>query len=141
MSFYLNKIQIIGNVGKLPVIRPMADGKKVANFSVATTSYWTDKSNGDKKEETVWHEIEAWGTIAEIIENHVKAGTKVYIEGNMKENKWEDKETGQPRSKLRVSARDIIIFDRNNTSEDKENFSQESAEKSNSPEPNDEIPF
>ena len=59
----------------------------------------------------------------------------------MKENKWEDKETGQPRSKLRVSARDIIIFDRNNTSEDKENFSQESAEKSNSPEPNDEIPF
>ena len=87
----LNKAQIIGNVGKDPEIRTAADGRKVATFSIATSETWTDKTSGEKKENTEWHRIVCFNEkLSEIVEKYVKKGSKVYVEGALKTRKWTD---------------------------------------------------
>lgn len=87
----VNKVIIIGNVGKDPEIRYMPNGEAVANFSVATTDMWKDKQ-GEKQERTEWHRVVCYRKLAEIAESYVKKGTPIYIEGHIASNKWTDKE-------------------------------------------------
>lgn len=87
----VNKAIILGNVGKDPEVRFLADGKATANLSVATSSSWKDKS-GEKQESTEWHRISAFGKLAEIIGEYVKKGSQIYIEGRITTRKWKDKE-------------------------------------------------
>lgn len=95
MSRSLNKVQLIGNVGKDPEIRFTQDGKPVANLSIATSDTWKDKQ-GQKQEKTEWHRVVAFGKLAEIIQQYVNKGTKLFVEGKLQTKKWTDKD-GQDR--------------------------------------------
>jgi single-strand DNA-binding protein len=87
------KILIIGNLGRDPEMRYMADGTAVTSFSVATTSRWTEKSSGQPKEETTWFRISVWGRQGETANQYLRKGSKVLVEGRLKP----DPETGAPR--------------------------------------------
>lgn len=95
MSRSLNKVQLIGNIGRDPDIRTLTDGKTVANFSIATSDVWKDQQ-GQKQERTEWHKIVAFGKLAEIIQEYVKKGDKLFVEGKLQTKKWSDK-NGQDR--------------------------------------------
>jgi single-strand DNA-binding protein len=92
----VNKVIVVGNLGKDPETRFLPDGKAVCNFSVATTDKWTDKATNEKKEATEWHRISSFGRLAEICGEYLKKGSQVYIEGKLRTRKWQDKE-GQDR--------------------------------------------
>lgn len=87
----LNRASIFGRLGKDPEIRLTQSGEKVANFSLATTDKWKDKHSGEKKERTEWHNIIVWGSLASIVESHLKKGSRVYVEGELRTRKWLDK--------------------------------------------------
>jgi single-strand DNA-binding protein len=89
MSRSLNKVQLIGNVGKDPEIRFTQDGRPIANLTIATSESWNDKQ-GQKQEKTEWHRVVAFGKLAEIIQSYVKKGSKLYIEGQLQTRKWTD---------------------------------------------------
>lgn len=86
----VNKVILIGNLGKDPEVRYLPDGAAVVNMSVATTSKWKDKNSGEKKEETEWHRITIYGRLAEVAGEYCKKGKPVYIEGRLKTRKWQD---------------------------------------------------
>ena len=88
----LNKVMIIGNIGKDPEVRYTPDGAAIANLSLATTSQWKDKNSGEKKEETEWHRVVFYNRLAEIVGEYAKKGRPLYVEGRLKTRKWTDKE-------------------------------------------------
>ena len=90
MAYSLNKVQIIGNVGKDPEVRNLNNGDLVANLRVATTERWTDKSTQSQKENTEWHSCVIFGKTAEIIQKYVKKGSKIFLEGKLVTRKWQD---------------------------------------------------
>ena len=88
----INKIILIGNLGKDPEIRQTNEGKTVASFSLATSESWKDKNTGEKQTKSEWHKIVVFSEgLAKFVENYVKKGSKVYIEGSIKTRKWTDK--------------------------------------------------
>ena len=96
----LNQIQLIGNVGRDPEVRILPSGDKVAVFSVATTEKWKSKNKGDQ-EKTEWHKVEAFGKVAEIIEEYVHKGDKLFVQGQMVYDEWNDKD-GNKRTMAKV---------------------------------------
>ncbi len=91
MSGSLNKVCLIGNVGKDPEIRHTQSGGKIANLTVATSETWKDKQSGEKKEKTEWHRVVVFDErLADIIERYVTKGTKLYLEGALQTRKWTD---------------------------------------------------
>ena len=93
MAGSVNKVILVGNLGKDPEIRSFQNGGKVASFSIATSESWKDKTTGEKKEKTEWHRISVMNEkLVEIIERYVKKGSKLYIEGQLETRKWTDKE-------------------------------------------------
>ena len=88
----LNKVMLIGNVGRDPEVRTVG-GSKVVNMSVATSERWTDKTTGEKREATQWHAVVIWNErIAEVAERYLTKGSKIFIEGQLQTRKWTDKE-------------------------------------------------
>jgi len=88
----LNKVQIIGNLGKDPEVRHTQDGKPIVNFSVATTESWKDRNTGERKEKTEWHTVVIFNEgLAKVAEQYLKKGSPVYIEGQLQTRKWVDK--------------------------------------------------
>lgn len=87
----VNKVILVGNLGKDPDIRYLPSGDAVANLTVATTDSWKDKS-GEKQERTEWHRVSMFGKLAEIAGQYLKKGSQVYIEGSLQTRKWQDKE-------------------------------------------------
>lgn len=92
MAGSVNKVILIGNVGKDPEVRTMQNGSKVANISLATSDSWKDKSSGEKKEKTEWHRVVIFGNLADIAERFVKKGSKIYVCGQLQNRKWTDKD-------------------------------------------------
>lgn len=91
MSGYLNKVQIIGNLGKDPEVRHTQDGKKIVNLGVATSEYWKDKATGEKRDKTEWHTVVIFNErLGEIAEKYLTKGSKVYLEGQLQTREWED---------------------------------------------------
>ena len=91
MAGSLNKVTLIGNLGRDPEIRTTNDGKEIANFSIATSETWKDKMTGEKKDKTEWHRIVCFSEgLVRVIKNYVKKGTKLYIEGQLQTRKWVD---------------------------------------------------
>ncbi len=88
----VNKVIIVGNLGKDPETRFLPSGDAVCNFSVATTDKWKDKASGEMKEQTEWHRISFFGRLAEIAGEYLKKGSQVYIEGSLRTRKWQDKD-------------------------------------------------
>lgn len=99
----LNKVLLIGNLGRDPEVRYMSNGEAVANFSIATTDSWKDKS-GQKQEKTEWHNIVMYRRLAEIAKDYLKKGSSVYLEGRIQTRKWQDKNTGQDRYTTEIIA-------------------------------------
>src|SRR5690242_20010694 len=98
----VNKVIIIGNLGRDPEVRYLPDGAAITNISVATTDNWKDKS-GEKQERTEWHRVAFFGKLAEIAGEYLKKGSQVYIEGALRTRKWQDKE-GQERYTTEIVA-------------------------------------
>lgn len=96
-----NKITLIGNVGQDPITKTLDSGKEAANFSLATSSSWKDAA-GEKQTRTEWHEIIAYGKIAETIGKHVKKGAKLLVEGPVEYDKWEKEGQRHVRARIRV---------------------------------------
>lgn len=88
----VNKVIIIGNLGRNPEVRTMSNGDSVANIAVATTDTWKDKTTGEKKEATEWHQIVFYRKLAEIVGKYLKKGALIYIEGRLQNRKWTDKD-------------------------------------------------
>jgi single-strand DNA-binding protein len=93
----VNKVILVGNLGKDPEMRYMPSGEAIATLSIATTDSWMDKASGQRQESTEWHRVVLFGKTAEVASQYLKKGSQVYIEGSIKTRKWQDKETGQDR--------------------------------------------
>ncbi len=91
MAGSLNKVTLLGNVGKEPEVRSTSDGREIATFSIATSESWRDKVTGEKKERTEWHRIVVFNDgLVNVVKNYVKKGSKLYIEGTLQTRKWVD---------------------------------------------------
>ncbi len=98
MAGSLNKVQLIGRLGADPEIKQMVNGKNVARLSIATSQSWKDKSSGEKKEKTEWHRVVIFNEgLVNVVQQYVKKGANVYIEGQLSTRKWKDESTGQDK--------------------------------------------
>lgn len=113
----LNKVTLLGNLGKDPEVRYTASGKAVATFSMATTFSWKNQ-NGEYQEQTEWHRIVAWGRLGEICGEYLKKGDKAYIEGRLQTREWEDRD-GNKRQTTEIIANDMIMLSNKEGGDDK----------------------
>ena len=102
----LNRVQLIGHLGTDPEVRYTGTGTPVANFSLATTERWTDKS-GKKQERTEWHRIVVWGTQGENCGTYLRKGRQVFVDGKIQTREWEDTNNGQRRFTTEIIAQDV----------------------------------
>lgn len=100
----LNKVQIIGNLGRDPEIRTFPSGDQVANVTIATTDRWKDRNTGEQREATEWHKVVFNGKLAEIVGQYLRKGSQVYVEGALRTRKWTDQATGQERYATEIRA-------------------------------------
>ena len=105
----VNKVILVGNLGRDPETRYMPDGAAITNVSVATSFQWTDKASGEKKEETEWHRVVFRGRLAEVAGEYLKKGSQVYVEGRLRTRKWQDKE-GQDRYSTEIMATEMKML-------------------------------
>lgn len=105
----INKVILVGRLGKDPEVRSTPSGQTVAEFTMATDEKYTDKS-GNKVERTEWHNIQAWGRLGEICGQYLRKGKLIYIEGRIQTDSWDDKETGQKRYKTRITANEMKML-------------------------------
>ena len=111
MAGTVNKVILIGRLGKDPEIRSTPNGTTVCKFSLATDERWTDKS-GEKQERTEWHNIVAWGKLGEICGQYLRKGKLVYIDGSIRTDSWDDKETGQKKYRTEIIAANMQMLDK-----------------------------
>ena len=103
MAGSLNKVQLIGRLGADPDIKQMVNGKNVARLSIATSQSWKDKSSGERKEKTEWHRVVIFNEgLVKVVEQYVKKGAQVYIEGQLTTRKWRDEKLGQDKYSTEV---------------------------------------
>lgn len=142
----VNKVIILGNLGQDPETRFTGSGAAVATLSVATSERWKDKNSGEMQERTEWHRITGFNRLAEIMGEYLKKGSKVYIEGQLRTRKWQDK-SGQDRYTIEIVARELQMLDSRNTSGDSQNYAAaKSGQPSQASQPSEEdfdqeIPF
>jgi single-strand DNA-binding protein len=109
MARGVNKVILVGNLGKDPENRYMPNGKAVTNFSIATSESWKDKQTGEQREQTEWHNIVMYERLAEIAAEYLKKGSQVYIEGKLRTRKWQDKE-GRDRYTTEIIANEMQML-------------------------------
>jgi single-strand DNA-binding protein len=129
----VNKVIILGRVGKDPEVREVSSGVKVANFSIATSEKWKDKTTGEQKEQTEWHNCQAWRGLAEVIGKYVKKGDMIYVDGKMKTRKYE-------KDGVTHYATDIIVDNMTMCGGKREGGGTASSGSSGTP-PEDDLPF
>ena len=152
MAGSLNKVQLIGRLGADPEIKQMVNGKNVARLSVATSQSWKDKTTGEKKEKTEWHRVVVFNEgLVNVVQQYLKKGANVYIEGQLSTRKWKDESSGQDKYSTEIvlqgynssltmldsrnSGNNSNIVSENKSSLPNENISQENTDL------DDEIPF
>lgn len=150
MASSLNKVTLIGNVGKDPEFRQTNEGKEIATFSIATSEVWKERGTGEKKEKTEWHRVVVFNEgLAGVIKNYVRKGSKVYIEGSLQTRKWVDN-SGQDKYTTEVvlqgfNSQLILLDSKNNRDLPAAEFSQPKVNNGenhfNHSELDDEIPF
>ena len=152
MSGSLNKVLLIGRLGADPEIKQMVNGKSVARLSLATSNTWKDKNTGEKKEKTEWHRVVIFSEgLINVVQQYVKKGAQVYIEGQLTTRKWKDEKSGLDRYSTEVVLQGFnssfkILSSKNNQTE---SLQESSSEKSTLPNDesipsndlDDEIPF
>ena len=135
----LNRAILIGNTGNDPEIRTLSNNEKVASFRLATTERYKDR-NGEVKENTEWHQVTAWGKLADIVEKFVKKGSSVYVEGKITTRKWTDKE-GNDRYSTEIRAEGIQVLGKRETTATRQEESQALKALKEEDDPNGDLPF
>ncbi len=142
----LNKAMLIGRLGRDPDIRYTQDGTAVANFSIATSEFWTDKS-GTRQERTEWHNIVAWRGLADLSKRYLSKGRQVYVEGRIQTREWDDRD-GNKRRSTEIVANQMVLLgsrsdrDESNASSPPQQTDSAPVEDVGSPEiTDDDIPF
>jgi single-strand DNA-binding protein len=138
----VNKVILIGNLGRDPEVRYTQNGTAVANFTLATNEVWNDKS-GERQERTEWHRIVVWGKQAEIAREHLSKGKQVYIEGSIQTRQWDDRE-GNKRTTTEIKAQRLMMMGRAEAGESRMNAAApppDAAGEEPGPPPDDDIPF
>ena len=103
MAGSLNKVQLIGRLGADPEVKQMVNGKSVARLSLATSQSWKDRNSGEKKEKTEWHRIVVFNEgLVNVVQQYLKKGAQVYIEGQLTTRKWKDEQTGQDKQSTEI---------------------------------------
>lgn len=110
MARGINKVILIGNLGKDPETRYMPSGGAVTNITLATSESWKDKSSGEQQERTEWHRVVFFNRLAEIVAEYVKKGSKVYVEGSLRTRKWQGQD-GQDRYTTEIVASEMQMLD------------------------------
>ena len=152
MAGSLNKVLLIGRLGADPEIKQMVNGKNVARLSIATSNTWKDKNTGEKKEKTEWHRIVIFNEgLVNVVQQYVKKGAQVYIEGQLTTRKWKDEKSGLDRYSTEVvlqgfnSSFKILSSKNSQIGSSQENISEKSSlpndESAPSNDLDDEIPF
>ncbi len=113
MNALRNSVRLIGHLGDNPKVRKLESGKTVANFNIATNEIYRD-SNGQKQSETTWHRLVAWGKQAEIVENYVKKGSEIAIDGRITNRSYEDK-NGEKHYITEVLVNSLLMLDKPNS--------------------------
>ena len=149
MSGSLNKVLLIGRLGADPEIKQMVNGKSVARLSLATSQTWKDKNTGEKKEKTEWHRIVVFNEgLVNVVQQYLKKGAQIYIEGQLSTRKWKDEKSGQDKYSTEIIIQGFnssltMLGGGNQNSlsskESKENFNQDMQPQQN--ELDDDIPF
>lgn len=111
MARGVNKVILIGNLGKEPEIRYTPNGVAIANLTLATSESWKDKTSGENVERTEWHRVVMFQRLAEIVGEYLHKGSKVYIEGRLQTRKWQDKTSGQDRYTTEIIADSMQMLD------------------------------
>ena len=145
----VNKVILIGNLGKDPEIRYTPNGLAVANLTIATSEVWKDKQSGENQERTEWHRIVMYQRLAEIAGEYLRKGAKIFIEGRLQTRKWQDKNTGQDRYTTEIIADSLQMLDGKGGGDNASNHAYEkpaAAQASAQPAPaldsfDDDIPF
>ena len=106
----INRIELIGYMGAMPEMRFTASGTPVTNFSLATNRYWTDQA-GEQRKATDWHRITTWGRLAEVVNQYMALGKRVRVIGRLEYQTWNDKATGEPRSRAVIVASQVLFLD------------------------------
>tara|TARA_Y100001970_G_scaffold37333_1_gene46121 strand:- start:4731 stop:5186 length:456 start_codon:yes stop_codon:yes gene_type:complete len=151
MSGSLNKVQLIGRLGADPEIKQMVNGKNVARLSIATSQSWKDKSTGERKEKTEWHRVVIFNEgLVNIVQQYLKKGANIYLEGQLTTRKWRDEKSGQDKYSTEVVLQgynsSLTMLDgksKSNTSSNNENQSSlpKDDASQDTPDLDDEIPF
>jgi single-strand DNA-binding protein len=110
MARGINKVILVGNLGRDPEMRYTASGAAIANVTIATSESWKDKQTGDQQERTEWHRVTFFGRLGEIAGEYLKKGNQVYIEGKIRTDKYQDKETGQDRYSTSIIANEMQML-------------------------------
>ncbi|MEI6897040.1 MAG: single-stranded DNA-binding protein [Psychromonas sp.] len=118
----INKVILVGNLGKDPEMRYMPNGNAVANFSIATTESWKNKQTGEYENQTEWHNLTVYGKFGEMCGQYLKKGAKVYVEGKLKTRKWQDKASGQDRYATDVIVSELQMMDARNDNQGSQQF-------------------
>src|SRR5262252_323283 len=112
MANSVNKVILVGRLGKDPELKYTASGTPFCRFSIATSDVWNDKASGERQEKTEWHNIVAWDRLAEICNQYLTKGRLVYIEGSLQTREWDDQD-GNKRRTTEVRARDMVMLGSN----------------------------
>jgi single-strand DNA-binding protein len=110
MSKGINKVILIGNLGNEPDVRYTPAGVAIVNISLATSDSWTDKQTGQRQERTEWHKVVFFNRLAEIVKQYLHSGSKIYVEGNLRTEKWQD-QNGVERYTTKIMAREMQMLD------------------------------
>lgn len=147
MARGVNKVILIGNLGRDPEMRYTPDGTAIANLTLATSESWKDKQSGEPVERTEWHRIVMYRRLAEIAGEYLRKGSKIYIEGRLQTRKWQDKNTGQDRYTTEIVGDNMQMLDSKGAASSEggyEKMSPASSALDNAPAMdafNDDIPF
>lgn len=139
MSRGLNKVMIIGRLGRDPEMRYTPSGRPITTFSVATSRKW-NTSEGEKRSETEWFNVVAWGSLAEICNQYLTKGQQVYIEGRLQTRKWED-DNGNKRSNIEIVAKEMIMLGDRKKKTDSDDSEKEDKPPTENIEEDDDFPF
>ena len=146
MSRGVNKVILVGNLGQKPDMKYTQSNTAVANLSLATSESWKDKDSGDLKTKTEWHRVVYFGKLAEIAEQYLDKGSKVYVEGKLQTRKWQD-QAGNDRYTTEVLGQELTMLDsrgdssRSSFENNNSGMSEENVNQDNGEFPEEDIPF
>lgn len=148
MARGINKVILIGNLGRDPEVRYTPNGLAVANVALATSEAWKDKQSGEMQERTEWHRVVFYQRLAEIAGEYLKKGSKIFVEGRLQTRKWQDKTSGQDRYSTEIIAENMQMLDSKGGATEAPQFEKSTASQNTAPEAapalegfDDDIPF